>query len=220
MPKQLLFADAARRKMLEGVDILAHAVGTTLGPTGRNVILSKSFGGPTVTKDGVTVSRRRSSCPIPFENNGGQAGQRRGVEDVRHRRRRDHHRHHPRPRDLPRRLADRDHRRQPDRRPPGDREGRGSRRRRAGDDVAPGLEEGRDRAGRHDLGPTTTPRSATSSPTPWRRSAATESSPSRKARRGVHPARIRRGDCSLTRGTCPPTSSPARRRWKRSSTTP
>src|SRR3954470_3542199 len=53
--------------MLEGVDILAHAVGTTLGPTGRNVILSKSFGGPTVTKDGVTVSKE-IELPDPFEN--------------------------------------------------------------------------------------------------------------------------------------------------------
>jgi chaperonin GroEL len=67
--KQLLFSDAARRKMLEGVDILAHAVGTTLGPTGRNVILSKSFGGPTVTKDGVTVSKE-IELPDPFENMG------------------------------------------------------------------------------------------------------------------------------------------------------
>src|ERR1700742_2207981 len=55
--------------MLEGVDILAHAVGTTLGPTGRNVILSKSFGGPTVTKDGVTVSKE-IELPDPFENMG------------------------------------------------------------------------------------------------------------------------------------------------------
>ena len=69
MPKQLLFADAARRKMLEGVDILAKAVGSTLGPTGRNVILSKSFGGPTVTKDGVTVSKE-IELPDPFENMG------------------------------------------------------------------------------------------------------------------------------------------------------
>jgi chaperonin GroEL len=69
VPKQLLFADAARRKMLEGVDILAHAVGTTLGPTGRNVILSKSFGGPTVTKDGVTVSKEIELAD-PFENMG------------------------------------------------------------------------------------------------------------------------------------------------------
>ena len=69
MPKQLLFSDAARRKMMEGVDILAHAVGTTLGPTGRNVILSKSFGGPTVTKDGVTVSKE-IELPDAFENMG------------------------------------------------------------------------------------------------------------------------------------------------------
>jgi chaperonin GroEL len=69
VPKQLLFSDAARRKMLEGVDILAQAVGTTLGPTGRNVILSKSFGGPTVTKDGVTVSKE-IELPDPFENMG------------------------------------------------------------------------------------------------------------------------------------------------------
>jgi chaperonin GroEL len=69
MPKQLLFSDAARRKMFEGVDILAHAVGTTLGPTGRNVILAKSFGGPTVTKDGVTVSKEIELAD-PFENMG------------------------------------------------------------------------------------------------------------------------------------------------------
>jgi chaperonin GroEL len=69
VPKQLIFADAARRKMLEGVDVLAQAVGTTLGPTGRNVILSKSFGGPTVTKDGVTVSKE-IELPDPFENMG------------------------------------------------------------------------------------------------------------------------------------------------------
>src|SRR5438270_10165522 len=55
--------------MLEGVDVLAHAVGTTLGPTGRNVILSKSFGGPTVTKDGVTVSKEIELVD-PFENMG------------------------------------------------------------------------------------------------------------------------------------------------------
>ncbi len=69
MPKQLLFSDSARRKMLEGIDTLAEAVGTTLGPTGRNVIISKSFGGPTVTKDGVTVSKE-VELPDPFENMG------------------------------------------------------------------------------------------------------------------------------------------------------
>jgi chaperonin GroEL len=67
--KQLLFSDTARRKMMEGVEILARAVGTTLGPTGRNVILSKSFGGPAVTKDGVTVAKE-IELPDPFENMG------------------------------------------------------------------------------------------------------------------------------------------------------
>jgi chaperonin GroEL len=55
--------------MFEGVDTLAKAVGTTLGPTGHNVILSKSFGGPTVTKDGVTVAKE-IELPDPFENMG------------------------------------------------------------------------------------------------------------------------------------------------------
>src|ERR1700712_3861529 len=55
--------------MMEGVDILAHAVGPPVGPTGRNVILSKSFGGPTVTKDGVTVSKEIELAD-PFENMG------------------------------------------------------------------------------------------------------------------------------------------------------
>src|SRR5262249_4814554 len=69
VPKQLLFSDAARRKMFEGVDTLAKAVGTTLGPTGHNVIVSKSFGGPKVTKDGVTVAKE-IELPDPFENMG------------------------------------------------------------------------------------------------------------------------------------------------------
>jgi len=67
--KQLLFSDAGRRKMLGGVDVLAKAVGSTLGPTGRNVILSKSFGGPLVTKDGVTVAKEIELAD-PFENMG------------------------------------------------------------------------------------------------------------------------------------------------------
>src|SRR5256885_1993729 len=69
MAKQLLYTDDARKKLLQGADKLAHAVGITLGPTGRNVILDKSFGGPTVTKDGVTVSKE-IDLPDPFENMG------------------------------------------------------------------------------------------------------------------------------------------------------
>jgi chaperonin GroEL len=67
--KQLLFDDAARAKMLKGVDKLADAVAVTMGPTGRNVIIAKSFGGPTVTKDGVTVSKE-VELEDPFENMG------------------------------------------------------------------------------------------------------------------------------------------------------
>jgi chaperonin GroEL len=69
MAKQLLYTDDARKKLLQGAEKLAHAVGITLGPTGRNVILDKSFGGPTVTKDGVTVSKE-IDLPDPFENMG------------------------------------------------------------------------------------------------------------------------------------------------------
>src|SRR3989440_6841435 len=69
MAKQLLYPDDARKKLLGGAEKLAHAVGITLGPTGRNVILDKSFGGPTVTKDGVTVSKE-IDLPDPFENMG------------------------------------------------------------------------------------------------------------------------------------------------------
>jgi chaperonin GroEL len=69
MAKQLLYTDEARKKLFSGAEKLAHAVGITLGPTGRNVILDKSFGGPTVTKDGVTVSKE-IDLPDPFENMG------------------------------------------------------------------------------------------------------------------------------------------------------
>jgi chaperonin GroEL len=67
--KQLLFEDQARAKMLKGVEKLADAVAVTMGPTGRNVIIAKSFGGPTVTKDGVTVSKE-IDLEDRFENMG------------------------------------------------------------------------------------------------------------------------------------------------------
>jgi chaperonin GroEL len=69
MAKQLLYTDEARKKLLVGAGKLSKAVGSTLGPTGRNVIIEKSFGGPTVTKDGVTVSKE-IDLPDPFENMG------------------------------------------------------------------------------------------------------------------------------------------------------
>ena len=69
MAKQLLFDDQRPARMLKGVDKLADAVAVTMGPTGRNVIIDKSFGGPTVTKDGVTVSKE-IELEDRFENMG------------------------------------------------------------------------------------------------------------------------------------------------------
>ena len=69
MAKQLLFEDRARIKLLHGVETLAKAVAVTMGPTGRNVIIDKSFGNPVVTKDGVTVSKE-VELEDPYENMG------------------------------------------------------------------------------------------------------------------------------------------------------
>jgi len=69
--KDVLFGDDARQKMLQGVNILADAVKTTLGPKGRNVVLDKSFGAPTVTKDGVSVAKE-IELQDKFENMGAQ----------------------------------------------------------------------------------------------------------------------------------------------------
>ena len=69
--KDVKFGDEARQKMLAGVNILADAVKTTLGPKGRNVVLDKSFGAPTVTKDGVSVAKEIELAD-KFENMGAQ----------------------------------------------------------------------------------------------------------------------------------------------------
>ena len=58
--KEVRFGDDARSKMLKGVNTLANAVKVTLGPKGRNVVLDKSFGAPTITKDGVSVGKKSS----------------------------------------------------------------------------------------------------------------------------------------------------------------
>ncbi|MES2705426.1 MAG: TCP-1/cpn60 chaperonin family protein, partial [Verrucomicrobiota bacterium] len=71
MAKQLIFDEAARQALLRGVEKIAKAVKATLGPSGRNVILDKKFGSPTITKDGVTVAKEiELSCP--YENMGAQ----------------------------------------------------------------------------------------------------------------------------------------------------
>ncbi len=71
MPKQLAFSEEARRRLKVGVDTLADAVTTTLGPKGRNVALDKKFGSPTVTHDGVTVAKE-IELEDPYENMGAQ----------------------------------------------------------------------------------------------------------------------------------------------------
>ncbi len=69
--KQLLFDESARRRLRDGVDALADAVKVTLGPRGRNVVIDKKYGAPTITKDGVTVARE-IELEDPFENMGAQ----------------------------------------------------------------------------------------------------------------------------------------------------
>src|SRR3989304_4180966 len=71
MAKQLLYDEEARRALKRGVDALANAVKITLGPRGRNVVLDKKFGSPTITNDGVTIAKE-IEVENPFENMGAQ----------------------------------------------------------------------------------------------------------------------------------------------------
>ncbi|HIA75659.1 MAG TPA: chaperonin GroEL [Dehalococcoidia bacterium] len=71
MPKQFQFKDDARSQLMKGIDIVAHAVGITLGPNGRNVILEKEFGPPQICSDGVTIAKE-IELPEPFPNMGAQ----------------------------------------------------------------------------------------------------------------------------------------------------
>src|SRR5436190_9918545 len=71
MPKQIVFNEDARRRLKKGIDTLANAVSTTLGPKGRNVALDNKFGAPTVTHDGVTVAKE-IELYNPYENMGAQ----------------------------------------------------------------------------------------------------------------------------------------------------
>ncbi len=71
MAKQLVFSEEARRSLKRGIDVLATAVATTLGPKGRNVALDKKFGAPTITHDGVTVAKE-IELEDPYENMGAQ----------------------------------------------------------------------------------------------------------------------------------------------------
>ena len=69
--KQLIFDEDARQALLRGVEKLSRAVKATLGPKGRNVVLDKKFGSPTITKDGVTVAKE-IELEDPYENMGAQ----------------------------------------------------------------------------------------------------------------------------------------------------
>src|SRR5579864_1574288 len=69
--KQLIYSESARRQLKKGIDAVAEAVKVTLGPKGRNVVLDKKFGAPTITNDGVTIARD-IDLPDPFENMGAQ----------------------------------------------------------------------------------------------------------------------------------------------------
>ena len=69
--KEVRFSDDARQRMLKGVNILANAVKVTLGPKGRNVVLDKKFGAPTITNDGVSIAKE-VELDDPFENMGAQ----------------------------------------------------------------------------------------------------------------------------------------------------
>src|SRR5271167_1744276 len=71
MAKQITYGDESRQSILRGVNQLANAVKVTLGPKGRNVVLDKKFGSPTITKDGVTVAKE-IELPDPLENMGAQ----------------------------------------------------------------------------------------------------------------------------------------------------
>ena len=71
MAKRLQFDEQARHSLKKGMDALAEAVKVTLGPKGRNVVLDKKFGAPTITNDGVTIARD-IDLPDPFENMGAQ----------------------------------------------------------------------------------------------------------------------------------------------------
>ena len=99
--KQIVYSENSRQAILRGVNQLADAVKVTLGPKGRNVVLEKKFGGPTITKDGVTVAKE-VELKDPLENMGASDGSAKSASktsDVRGRRH--HHRNRARTGDFP-----------------------------------------------------------------------------------------------------------------------
>ena len=124
MAKQIIYGQESRQAILRGVNQLADAVKVTLGPKGRNVVLDKKFGSPTITKDGVTVAKEIELKDSTREH-GRPDGARSRQQDQRRRRRRHHHRHRAGAGHLPRGQQERGRRRQPDGPEARHREGRG-----------------------------------------------------------------------------------------------
>lgn len=71
MPKQVIYSEDARKKIKAGIDKVANAVRVTMGPKGRNVLLGKTYGGPTITNDGVSIAKD-IELKDPFENLGAE----------------------------------------------------------------------------------------------------------------------------------------------------
>ena len=113
MAKQILHGEDSRQAILRGVNILANAVKVTLGPKGRNVVIEKKFGSPTITKDGVTVAKE-IELQDALENMGAQMVREVASKDLGRSRRRHHDRDRSGPGDLPRRRQDCRRRRKPD----------------------------------------------------------------------------------------------------------
>ena len=112
MAKQIVHGEESRQAILRGVNLLADAVKVTLGPKGRNVVIEKKFGSPTITKDGVTVAKE-IELKDGLENMGAQMVREVAIQNIGRCRRRHHHRHRSRPGYLSRRRQDRRRRRQP-----------------------------------------------------------------------------------------------------------
>ena len=112
MAKQIVYRDSSRQGILRGVNSLANAVRVTFGPKGRNVILGKSFGSPTITKDGVTVAKE-IELKDALENMGAQMVKEVASKNLGHRRRWHHDGYGAGPGDLPRGREERDRRANP-----------------------------------------------------------------------------------------------------------
>ena len=108
-----MYGDAARASILRGVNQLADAVKATLGPKGRNAILDKKFGAPTITKDGVTVAKE-VELKNPYENMGAQLVREVASKTSDIGRRRNHNRNGARASHLSRRRKEHHRRREPD----------------------------------------------------------------------------------------------------------